>query len=124
MVGVVVFVIRVKKSFVNTSQYDHFVQIRLTVIYSSCDRCLNNTKPNKFHSLSISYYTFFRSKSLYFYSPNRCILYYISLVDFDQRYSANPTPTYPSDSVSVAKNSKDVTGKTKSARNFIHTLIR
>ena len=48
----------------------------------------------------------------------------ISLVDFDQRYSAYPTPTYPSDSVSVAKNSKDVTGKTKSARNFIYTLIR
>ena len=47
-----------------------------------------------------------------------------SLVDFDQRYSAYPTPTYPSDSVSVAKNSKDVTGKTKSARNFIHTSIR
>ena len=47
-----------------------------------------------------------------------------SLVDFDQRYSAYPTPTYASDSVSVAKNSKDVTGKTKSARNFIHTLIR
>ena len=47
-----------------------------------------------------------------------------SLVDFDQRYSAYPTPTYPSDSVSVAKNSKDVTGKTKSARNFIYTLIR
>ena len=41
------------------------------------------------------------------------------LVDFDQRYSAYPTPTYPSDSVSVAKNSKDETGKTKSARNFI-----
>ena len=48
----------------------------------------------------------------------------MSLVDFDQRYSACPTPTYPSDSVSVAKNSKDVTGKTKSARNFIYTLIR
>ena len=46
----------------------------------------------------------------------------ISLVDFDQRYSAYPTQTYPSDSVSVAKNSKDVTGKTKSARNFIYTL--
>ena len=48
----------------------------------------------------------------------------LRLVDFDQRYSAYPTPTYPSDSVSVAKNSKDVTGKTKSARNFIYTLIR
>ena len=48
----------------------------------------------------------------------------LSLVDFDQRYSAYPTPTYPSDSVSVAKNSEDVTGKTKSAQNFIHTLIR
>ena len=47
-----------------------------------------------------------------------------SSVDFDQRYSAYPTPTYPSDSVSVAKNSKDVTGKTKSARNFIHTLMQ
>ena len=47
-----------------------------------------------------------------------------TLVGFDQRYSAYPTPTYPSDSVSVAKNSKDVTGKTKSARNFIYTLIR
>ena len=47
-----------------------------------------------------------------------------SLVEFDQRYSAYPTPTYPSDSVSVAKNSKDVTGKTKSARNFIYILIR
>ena len=40
-------------------------------------------------------------------------------VDFDQRYSAYPTPTYPSDSVSLAKNSKDMNGKTKSARNFI-----
>ena len=48
----------------------------------------------------------------------------LSLVDVDQRYSPYPTPTYPSDSVSVAKNSKDVTGKTKSARNFIYTLIR
>ena len=47
----------------------------------------------------------------------------LSLVDFDQRYSAYPTPTYPRDSVSVAKNSKDVTGKTKSARNFIYTYI-
>ena len=52
------------------------------------------------------------------------LFFVASLVDFDQRYSAYPTPTYPSDSVSVAKNSKDVTGKTKSARNFIHTLIR
>ena len=47
-----------------------------------------------------------------------------SSVDFDQRYSAYPTPTYPSDSVSVAKNSEDMNGKTKSARNFIYTLIR
>ena len=45
-------------------------------------------------------------------------------VDFDQRYSAYPTPTYASDSVSVAKNSKDMNEKTKSARNFIYTLIR
>ena len=49
---------------------------------------------------------------------------YISSVDFDQRYSAYPTPTYPSDSVSVAENSIDMNGKTKSARNFIYTLIR
>ena len=48
-----------------------------------------------------------------------CATYWGILVDFDQRYSAYPTPTYPSDSVSVAKTSKDVTGKTKSARNFI-----
>ena len=47
-----------------------------------------------------------------------------SSVDFDQRYSAYPTPTYPSDSVSAAKNSKDINGKTKSARNFIYALIR
>ena len=29
-----------------------------------------------------------------------------SSVDFDQRYSIYPTPTYPNDSVPVAKNSK------------------
>ena len=28
------------------------------------------------------------------------------LVDFDQRYSAYPTPTYPGDSVSVARTQK------------------
>ena len=62
--------------------------------------------------------------SLLHESTINALKHYISLVDFDQRYSAYPTPTYPSDSVSVAKNSKDVTGKTKSARNFIDTLIR
>ena len=49
---------------------------------------------------------------------------FVSSVDFDQRYSTYPTLTYPSDFVSVAKNSKDMNGKTKSARNFIYTLIR
>ena len=47
----------------------------------------------------------------------------LSLVDFDKRYSTYPTPTYPSDSVSVAKNSIDINETTKSARNFICTLI-
>ena len=68
------------------------------------------------------------SRSSTYSRLNTCTIKFVPkcncLVDFDQRYSAYPTPTYPSDSVSLAKNSEDVTGKTKSARNFIYTLIR
>ena len=50
-------------------------------------------------------------------------LVYNSPVDFDQRYSTYPTPTYLSNSVSVAKYSIYMNEKTKSARNFIYTLL-
>ena len=63
-----------------------------------------------------SYLPTFESNLIYNLGKTVVIII-INLVDFDQRYSAYPTPTYPSDSASVAKNSKDVTRKTKSARN-------